>query len=246
MDWSRIKAVVFDLDNTLIDHSAAEQAAIERLLPLYADDSPIGEILKNSPAHFISAYRRWNEILWRKLAMREISAEELKWRRFASALTECAPEAAENRIVELGREMGEEYLRLYAEHWRAFPEADETLGALAARYRLGLITNGFSEQQRAKLARFGWATRFDALALSDEVGVMKPHKPIFDYILARLELESEEVVYVGDHYESDIAGAQNAYWRAIWFNPARKEREENRADATVASLGELVNVLFAS
>lgn len=250
MRFPNLKAIVFDLDNTLLDHNAAERQAISSFLPRYYHEERIGALLRETPERFIAAYRRWNEALWRDLAMNRMTAEELKWQRFAWTLIEVAPNFTAKDAERLGKDMGKTYLELYAEGWQLLPNADETLRTLAERYRLGLITNGFTEQQRGKLARFGWESRFDAAVLSGELGVMKPHTAIFDHTLSALGLGAQEVVYVGDHYETDVVGALAAGWRAIWFCPAptgRPEnavgsRVENRADWTISSLAELLRI----
>ncbi len=242
MRFPDLKAIVFDLDNTLLDHNAAEKQAITAFLPLYYHEPLIGSLLQTAPQEFLSRYRHWNEILWRDLSMKRLSADDLKWQRFAKTLLDVAPVFTDEDAKRLGKEMGKTYLELYADHWSMIPKADETLLALKDRFKLGLITNGFTEQQEGKLARFGWQTRFDAALLSGKVGVMKPHKEIFDMTLAALGVKAHEIVYVGDHYETDIVGAQNAGWRAIWFNPANSVRPENRADWTIAGLKELLEL----
>ncbi|MBD1208712.1 MAG: HAD family hydrolase [Ignavibacteria bacterium] len=242
MHFPNLKAIVFDLDNTLLDHSAAEREAISKFLPAYYDEPSIGTIFKEAPERFLAAYRHWNERLWLDLAMERITADELKWQRFALTLRDLVPEFTEHDAERLGRDMGRTYLELYADGWRLLPDAAETVRALGERFSLGLITNGFSEQQRGKLARFGWESRFDAAILSGELGVMKPHKAIFDHALAELGVSAHEAVYIGDHYETDVVGALGAGWRAIWFNPARTPRTENRADRTIFALSELLQI----
>ncbi len=242
MHFPHLKAIVFDLDNTLLDHTAAERKAISKFLPAYFDEPGIGTIFKETPERFIAAYRHWNEILWHDLAMERISADNLKWQRFALPLRELVPTFTEQDAERLGRNMGATYLSLYADGWQLLPDADEILHALGKRFRLGLITNGFSEQQRGKIARFGWESRFDTAILSGEFGVMKPHKAIFDHALKELGIHAHEAVYVGDHYETDVVGALGAGWRAIWFNPHQTPRSENRADRTIFALSELLQI----
>jgi YjjG family noncanonical pyrimidine nucleotidase len=236
---SNIKAIVFDLDNTLIDHAFAEGQAMERVLGAYFQETSIGGLLRDAPEEFLAAYRLNNERLWLDLAFERISGEELRWQRFAYTLSDIAPRLAKQDTERLGREMGAEYMRLYQEHWRLITGATELLNVLQNRFKLGVITNGFRDQQRNKLAKFGWETMFHSVVLSDEVGVMKPHKAIFTIAEERLQCSAEELVYIGDNYISDIEGAKDAGWRAVWYNPAQIQRAENRADATIASLEEL-------
>lgn len=242
MHFPNLKAIVFDLDNTLLDHTAAEREAIKKFLPQYYDEPSIGAIFRETPERFLAAYRHWNEILWHDFAMERITADELKWRRFAATLHEIAPELTEHDAELIGRNMGKTYLELYAEGWQLLPDADETLLRLGERFDVGLITNGFSEQQRSKIARFGWEKRFNAAVLSGELGVMKPHKAIFDHTLKELGIQANEAVYVGDHYKTDVVGALQAGWRAIWYNPSGAPKPDNQATWTISALSELLQI----
>jgi putative hydrolase of the HAD superfamily len=83
---------------------------------------------------------------------------------------------------------------------------------------------------------------FDAIVISEEVGVRKPDRRIFDLTLTRLGVEADDAVFVGDHPETDIRGAQEAGMRAIW------KRDDYWgecafADAVINRLDELPGVL---
>ena len=97
--------------------------------------------------------------------------------------------------------------------WAAFcsasalnPGAREVVDRLAERFRLGMITNGYSDSQRGRLAAAGWGDRFDPLLISEEAGVAKPDARIFELALEQLELDAEDVLYVGDSLSHDRAG----------------------------------------
>jgi 5'-nucleotidase len=236
---TRIKAIVFDLDNTLIDHAFAEQEAMKTVMSAYSQHEHFGAILRNEQERFLRTYRAHNERLWHDLAFRRITAEDLRWQRFAATLQEILPAQTLHEIEVLGRVMGEDYLRLYKRNWQLIDGAEALLDALQHDYKLGVITNGFREQQRGKLAQFGWETRFDAVILSDEVGVMKPHREIFRLAEEALGCIPEELVYVGDNYVSDIEGAKDAGWYAVWLSAQQSQNPQNRADATLATLHEI-------
>jgi 5'-nucleotidase len=236
---SNIKAIVFDLDNTLIDHAFAEAQAMEQVLGSQVQEASIGELLRNATEQFLAAYRINNERLWHDLAFERITGEELRWQRFAHTLSDIAPHLAKADAERLGKEMGAEYMQLYKYYWRLIPGANEMLDSLQHRFKLGVITNGFRDQQRGKLAKFGWEDRFHAVVLSDEVGVMKPHKEIFRIAEGYLQCSPEELMYVGDNYVSDVEGARDAGWQAIWYNPTQTQRMENLANTTITALDEL-------
>jgi HAD superfamily hydrolase (TIGR01549 family) len=100
-----------------------------------------------------------------------------------------------------------------------FPDALPALASLRPGFRLGLCSNtqsfglGF-------LARAGVWERFDAAALSFEVGAVKPHPAIFSTLCARLGVSPDRALMVGDDPVADVAGARAAGLRAIRIDRA--------------------------
>jgi len=84
--------------------------------------------------------------------------------------------------------------------------ADEFLGALASRFRLGVIANQGPEC-RSRLRQLRWLDRFEVVALSEEEGVFKPDPALFGAALARAGIEPGRAVMVGDRLDNDIAPA---------------------------------------
>ena len=102
--------------------------------------------------------------------------------------------------------------------------ARDAYHAVADRVPVGILTNGFTEQQRGKLARFPEiARRAAVVVVSEEVGVAKPHRGVFDHALAEASralgrsLAPHEALMVGDSRASDVEGALGAGWRAVWI-----------------------------
>ncbi|HEY3668669.1 MAG TPA: HAD family hydrolase [Polyangiaceae bacterium] len=88
------------------------------------------------------------------------------------------------------------------------PGARDSLIRIGKRYRLGLVTNGSGETQRAKLTALELTGLFEPLLISGEVGFKKPDPRIFELALAAWEVAPESVLFVGDDPVSDIAGAK--------------------------------------
>jgi putative hydrolase of the HAD superfamily len=124
-------------------------------------------------------------------------------------------------------------------------DASPTLAALRSRYKLGLITNGPSAIQRAKIERFGLAEYFDELVVSGEVGVAKPDPAIFRLALERLGVAPDEALFVGDSPEYDLRGAAAAGMPFVWMNPGAEALPESIPQplATIGRLGQLLEVL---
>jgi putative hydrolase of the HAD superfamily len=137
------------------------------------------------------------------------------------------------------------FRREWFEQLALYEDAAHTLAALRPVYRLGLITNGPSAIQRAKIERFGLASYFDVLIVSGEVGVAKPDPAIFMLALEQLSAAPHEALFVGDSPEFDLRGAEAAGMPFVWMNPGGEMLPEGfgRPLATIGRLGELVEVL---
>jgi putative hydrolase of the HAD superfamily len=100
------------------------------------------------------------------------------------------------------------------------PEVIEGLEQLhAARWRLGILTNGAADIQRAKIAAAGLAGSVDAIVISEEIGARKPEADAFHVAVARCGgTPQEEGWMVGDNPENDIRGGQSAGLRTIWVS----------------------------
>ena len=96
----------------------------------------------------------------------------------------------------------------------------DTLSTLAQTARLGLITNGPSWTQRAKIEHFQLARWFPAMIVSGEFGYDKPDPRIFAAMLDALDVRAEDAIMVGDNPDADIRGAHAAGMRAVWVQHA--------------------------
>ena len=94
------------------------------------------------------------------------------------------------------------------------------LETLAARYRLGLISNfDHGPTARQVLATHGVERFFEVVLISDGFGRRKPHPAIFHAALRDLGVAAHEAVYVGDSVADDVVGASNAQLPVVWVNP---------------------------
>ncbi len=201
--------VYFDLDDTLLDHRSAERAALGDLCAHFPEafaDRPVTEVQ--------STYHVNNVALWTAYAAGEIDKETLRRRRFAVLLDRLAIDVLDPD------EVSAYYLACYANHWTYCPGAREAFLAIAETFPTGILTNGFAEQQHAKLNRFPeLRSTAHTVVISEEVGYMKPHPRLFAEASARAEVDPGSILYVGDSYASDIAGARRAGWQAAWYAP---------------------------
>ena len=126
-----------------------------------------------------------------------------------------------------------------------FPKAHQTLAELRRRgLRLGLVTNGRIASQQPKIDGLGIAGYFDAVLISEAEGVRKPDAEIFRRAASRLDVTAGETVMVGDNPEADVRGAKSFGMKAIWKRDGYREPPES-ADAVIDDLEELPRAIAA-
>lgn len=225
-----IQLITFDLDDTLWDVASVMHSAESTLRDWLATHAPQ---LGGVPIEHLWAIRA-----------RLLAAEPgLKHRLSALrrgilllALQEAGyPAPAAEQLAEAGFQ-----IFLEARHQvRLFAEVHPTLEHLANHYQLGVITNG-----NADVRRLGLADYFQFALCAEELGIGKPDPLPFQHALARAGVAAEHAVHIGDHPVDDIAGAQAAGLRAVWFNPQGKAwGDAPRADGEIRNLAELPALL---
>lgn len=107
---------------------------------------------------------------------------------------------------------------------------------------IAILTNGRPGPQHAKVVALNLHRWFDDahIFISGAIGYQKPDPQAFKYVEDTFKLNPEETWYVGDTYEADVIGSNQAGWHTVWFNHRNKQcPEKNRADVTVKSIEEL-------
>ena len=110
-------------------------------------------------------------------------------------------------------------------------------------YKLGMITNGNSLLQNTKLDSAGIRDLFDMSVVSDDIGIWKPDKRIFEYGMDKLGVTREQSLYVGDHPINDIQGALNAKMNVLWMNYGSFEGQATEGVEGIRECYELLEIL---
>ncbi len=258
---SRFKAVLLDLDDTLVvEKDAVDEAFVatcrlaserhgadaEKLAGTVRDRAR--EIWRAAPTIGYSqamGFSSWDG-LWAKFEGDGSDLEQL--RRWAPEyrVTAWRRGLAEHGIDDerLVGEMADRFMSERRARNPLYPEARMALEWLRPRYRLGMVTNGTPDTQRWKIEQTDLGPFFDAVVISAEVGAGKPDTRPFEAALRMLDCNVGEAAMVGNNLDTDIAGARAAGLFTVWVNRgAPAAPDQDTGDAEIASLDELPRVL---
>lgn len=227
-----IKHIFFDLDHTIWDF---EKNSSETLGELF-EEFELHKIIDNK-TRFLATYHTVNAQFWTKYNRGQISKEEVRFGRFRETLRRVKVEDAEG----LGKRIGDEYVKRGPFKTNIFPHTHETLTYLSSKYMLHIITNGFMEVQFVKLDGSDLRKYFDIILCSEEVGVNKPHRKVFETALQKSGAMASESVMIGDSYEADIQGAEKVGMKTIFFDPHKTS--DKKHPRIIRSLQELQVIL---
>lgn len=221
-----VEVLLLDLDDTLLDHGVAQERALAATLRDH-----LGAL---DPAALVEVYTRHNAAHWQAYERGEVTPDELRSLRWATFLEESGLPGEVDATSEF-------YVRALAADATWMPGAREALPRLAARYRLAVVTNGFSDVARPRLASAGIDTVVEAVVVSGELGVGKPDPAFFDATFARLgDPPRDRVAIVGDSLTSDMAGGRGYGITTVWVNARGADPAPHpRPDLEVRSVAEL-------
>lgn len=255
----RFRAVIFDLDDTLVWDERLSRRALMETAEEAARESGV------DAGRLAGAAKRAAGQLWHAHAPVErcnelgIVAFEGMWGHFHGEedylrhLREWVPqfrklvwqqaladEGMDNE--QLAATLGEFFARRRRELQDPLPGAEEVLRKLrAAGVRIGLLTNGAPDLQREKIESSGLGMFFDAAVVSGEIGTGKPEPEIFHHLLEKLGVAADESLMVGNSLARDIVGAKRAGLASCWIALEGEDEPIGlvEPDYTIRSLGEL-------
>ncbi len=226
-DFSKIRCVVFDLDDTLWP---CEPTILNAEMELY----------------------KWLERQYPRIT-NEYSLEDLREHRanlaiqsphIAHDVTAIRKRALAKLAEKFGYPLslaidGIAVFRRHRNKVELFDDALPTIHKLNDHFKTGVITNG-----NADLDAIGMSDYFDFIVTAEEAGSAKPDQAIFEYARCKINLEKHELLYVGDHPINDVLGSSNSGWKSLWFNPSGEIWLEGiRPDAEIKKLSELPSLL---
>jgi len=219
-----VRAVLFDLDETLFDRTgslrrflAAQHARISDLRDVPLDEFVV-EFLKRDKRGTVP-----------------------KTQVYPSLLDHFGKSSK-----ALGQLLLDEYNQTFRNFAKAFPGLEELKQGLTERdLSTGIVTNGHVIGQNATIIALGLNGFFDTILISESEGIRKPDREIFLRAANKLNRQPSDCVFVGDTPSADMSGAQGAGMRTIWFPNGAiwPDSLSTKADAEIASLPDVLRVL---
>lgn len=239
----RPAAVLFDVDDTLVDFAGAARAALTDLV-LSALGAVPGQDTAGDQDLVAAAHRAWHQVSEReysRFTAGELDFEQMRHSRMSAFLQAIDRPGARRLDHELMEHRRNEAI---FGHFRVFDDVRPALQRLRhAGIAVHVLSNSDGAYQRAKLVAVGLGELADGF-YSGELGVAKPDPRIFRLAADRLGLAPAELAYVGDRWDVDVLGAAAAGMAPVWLNRLGARRPD-RAPATgpvtqIGTLDELV------
>jgi HAD superfamily hydrolase (TIGR01509 family) len=203
-----VRAVLFDLDDTLFDHRHCARAALLGVRATHACFE------RYDPADMEASHARILEELHLEVLSGRRNLDAARVERFKRLYSWAGIDADPDLASRAARTYREGYLRARTEVRGA-----RALLAIAGQHaRVVVVSNNLLDEQQEKLRECGLAAHVHALVVSEEAGVSKPDPRIFQIALDRAGVTAGEAVMVGDSWVNDIEGARAAGIRAVWFS----------------------------
>ncbi|MEI4771556.1 HAD family hydrolase [Psychrobacillus sp. FJAT-51614] len=215
-----IKAAIFDLDGTLLDRDESVKLFINRQYDRL--NKLIGHIPKEEyVTRFLELDNRgyvWKDKVYQQL-VDEFNLTEITWEALL-----------------------QDYISEFKNNCIPFPNLIEMLEELKSKnLLLGMITNGYGQFQMDNIIALDIEKYFDIILISEWEGIKKPDPRIFNKALEKLQVSANESIFMGDHPENDVVGAQKVGMKGIWKQDFQWENAH--ADYIVDDLMELPSII---
>ncbi len=230
------KALIFDVDDTLLRYEQAERNVLRGL---FARE---GRALTPAQSEYLW---RVSDDRWNALGLNHPDTEAVQngyhalFRRYLTGfLAQVRAEFGLSAPVEA---LAEGFLSLLAQQFDPYPDTEPVLRTLADRYPLFVATNGLSAVQGARVAPL--KQYFRRIFISEDIGVCKPSPRFFRTILREIGVSPERCLMIGDSLTMDVWGAQAVGMSSCWVHPGAPAAPNPPPMLQIASLSELLTFL---
>lgn len=234
-----IKAIVFDVDDTLYDTQPSFTQAFDEIFNLNIDDKLMNQIYSNFTQQAQLAIVESNSDSDLELSKAEIDFHSLHhtFKKFGlPGLTQESAEAFTDAFQAASNSI------------HLFDGLTTVFNTLTTKFKLGIITNGSNDVQLAKIMKLKlhhWFGR-EQIITSEDAQAKKPDPLIFTLMNRKFNLRGNEMMYVGSSYYEDIVPAKKAGWETVWYNSHQSPIANPQIipDQTVTTPEELKDLLM--
>ena len=229
-----IKAVLWDIDGTLLNFLKSEKYGIKKCFELFG----LGECTDE----MVERYSKINQKYWKRLELGEITKQKVLRGRFEDFF------ALENLGFDLIDDFNGEYQVRLGDKVFFSDNGLETVEALRGRVKQYAVTNGTYIAQKRKLELSGLDKIFDGIFISDKIGFEKPSFEFFDHVRKNIDpYNGDEVLIVGDSLTGDMRGGNNAGYLCCWYNPDGKiNNTDIKIDYEITDLKQVIEIINES
>lgn len=226
MDLTQIKAIIFDLEGTLLDRQKSRDKFIEEQYERFHD-----YLVRVQASDFRKKFIELDDDedhdkpdLYKEI-IKQFNIDRLTW-----------------------KDLFHDFEMHFYRYVFPFYDTTYTLRKLKqAHYKIGVIANGKSKIKRYRIYALGIEDYVNHLTTSEVVGFRKPHPRIYEDLIEKLDVKPEEVVYVGDDALNDVAPARAMGMVSVWYRHGEQEDEvvplDSEMDFEITTLEELLDIL---
>ncbi len=226
-----VNNLFFDLDHTLWDFDKNSDLTFFKILKK--------NNLNIDVSKFLNSYHPINRKYWELYRENKVSKADLRYYRLSDTFKKLNYDINDDLINQLAID----YIEHLSDFNHLIPDTLIVLNSLKSNYRMHIITNGFKEVQKRKLEKSKLIQYFDSVTISEDVGVKKPHKLIFDHALTAANANVENSVMIGDNFNADILGALGVGMKAIYYDFHKTNEQERENLIIIKNLKELIKIL---
>lgn len=234
------QALLIDWDDTIGDFSGAAYRSLYEIYHTYHL-----ERYYDCFEDYYARYTPHNQELWERYGRDEVTKDYLEFDRFFYPLMMATRPPKMDETSQMAIPMCLEHLRHTTDFFSPVPGAIETIRALAERYPISIVSNGFVSVQYTKIERSGLRDCFNHIILSEEVGCQKPNPRIYEEALRRNGIRADQALMIGDSWYSDIYGAAEAGIDTLWIvGDGSKRKEGQHATYEVERIEDCIPLLL--
>lgn len=211
--FDEFKGILIDIDNTLYDYDYCHSIGYDNVKK-YCEDN-----MQVSGRTFDNTYKNSRKIVNKNLRKTASSHNRILYFQNFCEILNINP--LENALI-----MSNIYWKSFYDKMALFPYVEEFLDKVSNK-KLCLITDFTANIQYQKVEKLNLQKFIGRMVTSEEVGIEKPNKVIFQYAIKKMDLESKEVCMIGDNFKKDIIGASRLGLHSFWFNRYKKEEKNS-------------------